>query len=196
MKIPNKRHRFAATIKISEKTSKKNLRTPTGMRLVDIDIFGQAICKLRCSYCNDHLALLEDQGPHGWQTQFYIKCVRCHSFSAQFPSSRPLDVPENTDFLSFHPERAMNEVTLRSTLVVHSSGCSWRDLHKFATIFDIPPPLAHMPQRYLQRLKSTVTKAVNISMEGAARDLHAKVDAVPSTETNCINIPVSFDASW
>ena len=90
----------------------------------------------------------------------------------------------------------MNEVTMRSVLAVHCSGFSWRDLHKFATIFDMPPPQADMPPRYLNKIESTVENACQKSMNAAAVEFHLKADAVPSSVPKCINIAVSFDASW
>ena len=108
-----------------------------------------------------------------------------------------MNSPKDANFVNVnHPEREINEVTMMSILVIHSSGCSWRDLHKFSTIFNMPPPLANMPQRCLQRLELIVANACNISMQEAAHELHTRVDAIPSSETNCIYIPVSFDNSW
>ena len=68
---------------------------------------------------------------------------------AEFPSSK-LMIPDVDNFVNVKlPDRGMNEVTMRSVLTVHRSGFSWRDLHKFATIFNIPAPLEHMPPHYL-----------------------------------------------
>ena len=90
----------------------------------------------------------------------------------------------------------MNEVTMRSVLAVHCSGFSWRDLHKIATIFDMPPSQADMPPRYLNKIDSIVENACQKSMNAEAVELHLKADAVPSSVPKCINIAVSFDASW
>ena len=197
IKIPTKSYQRPVSLEISGKTSQKKLQTPKGMRLLDVEILAQAIRKFRCTECGDYLTLYESQGSHGWQTHFYIKCADCHHLLIHFPSSRPMNAPKDANFVNVnHPEREMNEVTMRSILVIHSSGSSWRDLHKFSTIFDMPPPLANMPQRYLQRFEPIVTNACNVSMQEAAHELHTRVDAIPSSETNCINIPVSFDNSW
>ena len=77
-----------------------------------------------------------------------------------------MNAPKDANFVNVnHPEREMDEVTMRSILVIHSSGCSWRDLHKISNIFNMPPPLANMPQRYLQRFEPIVTNACNGSMQ-------------------------------
>ena len=104
--------------------------------------------------------------------------------------------PQSTNVNVHHPVRAMNEFTMRSVLAVHCSGFSWRDFHKFSTIFDMPPPQADMPPRYLNKIDSTVENACQKSMNAAAVDLHLKADAVPSSVPKCINIAISFDASW
>ena len=106
-------------------------------------------------------------------------------------------VPAQTNFVNIHhPVREMNEVTMSSVLSVHCSGFSWRELHKFATIIEMPPPLAHMPPRYLNKIERTVENASQTSMNAAAEELHLEVDAVPSAVANCINIAVSFNSSW
>ena len=70
-----------------------------------------------------------------------------------------MDVPNQSSCINVQlPERSMNEVTMRSVFAVHSSGFSWRDLHKFATVFDMPAPLARMPARYLNKIESTWRK--------------------------------------
>ena len=175
----------------------KRAGKPTGMRILDIGILAEAMSLLKCSSCSSHLSLFESDFDHGWQTTFSIKCPYCHQLFAEFPSSKPMDVPAQSNHVNVHhPVRAMNEVTMRSVLAVHCSGFSWRDLHKFATIFDMPPPLSQMPTRYLNKIESTVEKASKASMDDAADQLHMKVDAVPSAVDNCINIAVSFDSSW
>ena len=85
---------------------------------------------------------------------------------------------------------------MRSVLAVHSSGSSWRDLHKFASIFGLPPPYEHMPPTYLNKIETVAIAAAEESMQAAAEELHVKVDSVPSTVPDCLNIAVSFDSSW
>ena len=94
------------------------------------------------------------------------------------------------------PKQGFNEVTMRSVLSVHCSGFSWRDLHKFSTIFDMVPPLDHMPPPYLNKIEEIVNIAAEASMQGAADKLHLRVDSIPSPIPNCINTAVSFDCSW
>ena len=167
------------------------------MRLLDVEILAQAMTKLKCPQCSWYLSLWESNTNHGWQTMFSIKCSRCHELFSEFPSSKPMEVPRESTYVNVHhPVRAMNEVTMRSVLAVHCSGISWRDLHKFATIFDMPPPLADMPPRYLNKIENTVQIACQTSMNAAAEELHMKVDTIPSAIPNCINIAVSFDSSW
>ena len=57
---------------------------------------------------------------------------------------------------------------MRSVLSVHCSGFSWRDLHKFVTIFKMPAPLEDMPPQYLNKIEDVVKSAVEESMQGAA----------------------------
>ena len=90
----------------------------------------------------------------------------------------------------------MNEVTMRSVLATHSTGMSWRDLHKIATIFDMPPPVQAMPPRYAIRLDAVTKSAVKISMSEAADQLHKRIDSEPSPEPKAVNVPISFDSSW
>ena len=180
-----------------DRTTTKRTAKPTGMRILDVGILGEAIGKLRCSDCSSPLSLFESDTTHGWQTDYSIKCEACHLLHAEFPTSKPMDVPPHARFVDVDQSpRAMNQVTMRSVFAVHCSGFSWRDLHKFATIFDMPAPLAHMPPRYMNKIERTVELACQYSMDAAAKELHSKVDAIPSAVPNCINIAVSFDSSW
>ena len=90
----------------------------------------------------------------------------------------------------------MNEVTMRSVLATHTTGMSWRDLHKIATIFDMPPPVQAMPPRYAIRLEAVTKSAVKVSMSEAANQLHKRIDSEPSPEPKAVNVPISFDSSW
>ena len=90
----------------------------------------------------------------------------------------------------------MNEVTMRSILATHSTGMSWRDLHKIATVFDMPPPVQTMPSRYAIRLENVTKSEVKMSMSEAAGHLHRKVDSELSPEPKAVNVPISFDSSW
>ena len=74
-------------------TISKRAGKPTGMRLLDIGILSEAITKLHCYTCNSPLSLFESNFLHGWQTTFTIKCPRCHLLHAEFPSSKPMDLP-------------------------------------------------------------------------------------------------------
>ena len=131
--------------KTSSETVSKSASTPSGMRLLDVGILEEAMTKLRCSTCGKHLTLYESEHRHGWHTTFYIKCHSCHQLFAEFPSSKPM-VPDLDKFVNVKlPDKAMNEVTMRSVLTVHCSGFSWRDLHKFATIFNMPTPPESAP---------------------------------------------------
>ena len=88
--------------------------------------------KIRCSSCGMHLTISESEHHHGWHTTFYIKCHSCHQLFAEFPSSKPM-VTDVDKFVNVKlPEKVMNEVTMRSALIVHCSGFSWRDLLKFS----------------------------------------------------------------
>ena len=85
---------------------------------------------------------------------------------------------------------------MRSILTVHCSGLSWRDLHKFATIFNMPTPLEHMPPHYLNKIEDVVKLAAEESMLEAADDIHRNFNSTPSSVPDCINTTVSFDSSW
>ena len=167
------------------------------MRILDVGILGEAIGKLRCNDCSSPLSLFESDTTHGWQTDYSIKCEACHLLHAEFPTSKPMDFPPHARFVDVDQSpRAMNQVTMRSVFAVHCSGFFWHDSHKFATIFDMPAPLAHMPPRYMKKIERTVELACQYSMDAAAKEIHSKVDAIPSAVPNCINIVVSFDSSW
>ena len=90
----------------------------------------------------------------------------------------------------------MNEVTMRLVLTVHCSGFSWRDLHKFATIFNMPTPLESGPPHYLNKIEDVIKQAAEGSMQGAADEIHRDFNTTPSSVPNCINTTVSFDSSW
>ena len=72
---------------------------------------------------------------------------------------------------------------------------SWRDLHKIATIFDMPPPVQDMPLRYAICLEAVTKSAVKVSMLEAADQLHKRIDSEPSPEPKAVNVPISFDTS-
>lgn len=42
----------------------------------------------------------------------------------------------------------------------------------FAIIFDLPPPIEHMPIPYLNKIENSVIVVVEASMQGAADELH------------------------
>ena len=143
-----------------------------------------------------YLALFESEHRHGWHTTFYIKCHSCHQHFAEFPSSKPM-VPDIHKFVNVKlPNQAMNEVTMRSLLTVHCSGLSWRDLHKFSTIFNMPAPLENMPPLYLNKIEDVVKLTAEESMLEAADDIHRNFNNTPSSVPDCFNTTVNFDSSW
>ena len=151
------------------------------MRLIDVDILADAMTKIRCVFCGMYLALFESEHRHGWHTAFYIKCHSCHQLFAEFPSSKPM-IPDVDKFVNVKlPERAMNEV---------------RDLHKFATIFNMPAPLENMPTPYLNKIEDVVKRAAEESILEAADEIHRNFNSTPSSVPDCINTAVSFDSSW
>ena len=81
----------------------------------------------------------------------------------------------------------MNEATMRSVLTVHCSGFSWRDLHKFATIFNMPTPLENTPPHYLNKIEDVIKLAAEESMQGAADEIHRDFNNTPSLVPDCIN---------
>ena len=85
---------------------------------------------------------------------------------------------------------------MRSVLSVHCSCFSWRDMHKFASIYDMPSPLEHMPPAYLNKIEATINSAVEESIQPAPDELHERVDSEPSPVADCINTAVSFDSCW
>ena len=168
------------------------------MRILDIGIFTEAMTKIRCTFCSSrYLSLFQSEFIHGWQTDFFIKCSHCKHLFAEFPSSKPITSPDTTRFVNVSlPKQGQNEVTMRFPLSVHCSVFSSRDMHKFATIFYMPPPLEHMPTPYLNKIEETVIFAADISMQGTADVLHLRDNSIPSSISNCINTAVSFDSSW
>ena len=80
-------------------------------------------------------------------------------------------------------------MTMRSVLLVHSTGFSWRDLHKFATIFDITDPLEETPPFYLNKNEEVTKSAAEVSMQAAADVLHEKADYTPSTVPGLYRYP-------
>ena len=94
------------------------------------------------------------------------------------------------------PDKAMNEVTMRSVLTVHCSGFSWRDLHKFATIFNMPTPLESAQPHYLNKIEDVIKQAAEESIQGAADEIHRDFNTTPSSVPDYINTTVIFDSSW
>ena len=84
---------------------------------------------------------------------------------------------------------------MRSVLATHSTGMSWRNLHKIATVFDMPASVQVMPPRYAIRLEDVTKNAVKISMSEAAGQLYMKVESEPSPEPKAVNVPISLDSS-
>ena len=151
------------------------------MRLLDVGILAEVFSSFRCTECIGTLALYEEKWSHGWQTFFRVKCNTCDKELATFPSSRSLDIlnPHTCVNVPFTP-RDMNEVTMRSVLAVHSTGMSWRNLHKLSTVFDMPPPVQNMPFSFLNRLEAVTAAGVVTAMSDAAKQLHQRVDCEPS----------------
>ena len=176
-------------------TTSTKCSIPSGMRIPDVGILAGAITTLTCSTCNSHLALYESEHLHGWHTTFNIKCVSCHQLFSKFTSSK-LSETDTTKDTTINAKLRMNEVTMRSVLSVHCSGFFWRDLHKFATIFDVPAPLEEMPSHYLNKIEEVTKLAAEVSMLAAAEELHEEADHTSSAVPSCIDIPISFDSSW
>ena len=165
-------------MKFSQTDTKRIAATPTGMRILDVGILAEVFSTFRCNECYGILVLYEEEWKHGWQTFFRVKCQICHTELATFPSSRSLDIPSHHTCVNvpFTPID-MNQVTMRSVLATHSTGISWRDLHKIATIFDIPPPVQAMQPRNAIRLEAVTKSAVKVSMSEAAEQLHKRIDS-------------------
>ena len=53
-----------------------------------------------------------------------------------------------------------------------------------------------MPPPYLNKNEEIVNITAEASMQGAADELHLRIDSIPSPIPNCINTAVSFDSSW
>ena len=190
-------HTYPKSVKFSQRDTKNIASTPTGMRILDVGILSEVFSTIRCNKCIGTLALYEEELKHGWQTFFRVKCQKCNSEHATFPSSRSLDIPSHHTCVNVpFTNRDMNEVTMRSVLATHSTGMSWRDLHKIATVFDMPPPVQAIPSRYAIRLEDVTKSAVQVSMLEAADQLHRKVDSEPSPEPKAVNVTISFDSSW
>ena len=85
---------------------------------------------------------------------------------------------------------------MRFVLSVHCSGFSWRDMHKFASIYDMPSPLEHMQLAYLNKIEATINRAVKESIQPTADELDERVDSEPLPVADCINTAVSFDSCW
>ena len=140
--------------------TKRIVSKPKGMRILDVGILSEVFSTIRCNNCNGTQALYEEEWKHCWQTFFRVKCPKCNSEDATFPSSRSLDIPSNHTCVNvpFTP-KDMNEVTMRSVLATHSTGISWRDLHKIATVFDLPPPSTG-----LRDLESIMREVLNLDI--------------------------------
>ena len=50
-----------------DRTTTKRSAKPTGMRILDVGILGEAIASLRCNDCSSPLSLFESDTTHGWQ---------------------------------------------------------------------------------------------------------------------------------
>ena len=145
--------------------STQKAHIPQGSRMIDMAILSEVVATFRCFRCNRSLCLWEDELNHGWQTFFPIKCNVCHITHVSFPSFRPLDTPDHHTCVNVPPSHhGMNRVTLRAALATHTTSMSWRDLHRFSTIFDMPTPLVVMPPKYLERLETITKAAVETSM--------------------------------
>lgn len=131
-----------------------------------------------------------------WQTFYRLWRQRCHSERSTFPSSRSLDILSNHICVNvpFTPID-MNEVTMRSVLATHSTGMSWRDLHKITTYLichhQFKPFLLDMPFAWRMLLKVQL----KFSMLEAGDQLLEKVDSEPCPEPEAVNVPISFDSS-
>ena len=81
----------------------------------------------------------------------------------------------------------MNEVTMRPVLTVHCSGFSWRDLHKFATIFNMPTPLENTPPNYLNKIEAVVKNSQNRGQSATliARGLNILLSHVSCLHASC-----------
>ena len=87
----------------------------------------------------------------------------------------------------------MNEVTMRRVTAVHCISMSWRDIHKFAVVFDLPEPLQNMQRRYVDQPKVVVKSACQTSMQQAAQEL---IEISGNVTQEPCEVAVSFDASW
>ena len=86
---------YPRSVKFSQTDTKRIAATPTGMRILDMGILAEVFSTFRCNECNGTLVLYEEEWKHGWQTFFRVKCQKCHSEHATFPSSRSLDIPSH-----------------------------------------------------------------------------------------------------
>ena len=162
------------------KSSNVQAHKPTGFRMMDMTILSDVFATLHCEHCHGRLSLFEKKWCHGWQTFFIIKCERCHRVYAKFPSSKPLDTPNHHTCVNVDiPATAMTEITMRTVVAVHTTSMSHRDIHKFATIFDMPPPIKQMQPRYLERFSYSRNESLR-HVNARCCQLTTQVELTPS----------------
>ena len=63
---------YPKSVKFSQTDTKRIAATPTGMRILDVEILAEAFSTFRCNECDSILALYEEEWKHGGQKFFRV----------------------------------------------------------------------------------------------------------------------------
>ena len=133
--------------------------TPTGFRLVDVELLTMAISHTRCEECKDgKLSLTEDETQRaGLMTSFYIQCDKCKHMIHL--SSSKKQTPRGMSY----------EVNRRSVYTTASLGLGHKGLSQFCGFMNMPPPVHH--DSYQMHLKQISQASIALMLNRICNQL-------------------------
>ena len=165
--MPPKPKLHKVNIRTGEKTTSREMYTPHGSELINMDILCNVISLLRSNEtgCWGSLILHKLPQTNGLLSNFIIHCIRCHVVVAEFSSSLRIgETPQeaiNNPYIKRHTE---TEVNSRTLLAVHSTSMSWRDFLLVCALMDLPVPGRNLNKVSLEYFTPTTAKVSQESM--------------------------------
>ena len=179
-----------------ESGNKDSDATPTGFRLIDVELLTMAISHTRCAQCKEgKLSLTEDETQKaGLMTSLYIQCNKCKNM-IHLPTSKKRT-----------PRGLSYEVNRRSVYAAASLGLGHKGLSQFCAFLNMPLLVHH--DSYQMHLKQISEASVAAHAE---ENIKSAVSRVKSTlkdsgdvsddddendDEACVDVGVSCDGSW
>ena len=173
-----------------ESGNKDSDATPTGFRLIDVELLTMAISHTRCEQCKEgRLSLTENETQKaGLMTSLYISCNKCKNM-IHLPTSK----------------KRTPRGLLRFVYAAASLGLGHKGLSQFCAFLNMPLLVHH--DSYQMHLKQISEASVAAHAEENIKSAVSRVkstlkdsgdvsDDDDESDEACVDVGVSYDGSW